>query len=263
MRAAPWAWLSCRLRCRWRARARSRLSRLDPADCLQFSGGESPPPNPPPASGRGNRLPAGARLRINLDSRRIGLRGRSYFLLPLPLAGEGVGGLWPPFLIEERRCESIGYGGGASAHSDSRRGPRAKQLTIQPSGLRRKPDDMTRAAAFGRRAHRNLVDRETGITQPFCKFRVRPRRPDREHTGRPQRPVDRLQPLRIVERVIGLANETFGTVVDIEQDGIERFRLRSYHLDDVGLPNVRAGILQALAKNVLHRAARPDDHGGP
>ncbi len=121
---------------------------------------------------------------------------------------------------------------------------------------------MTRAAALGGGAHRDLIHIEAGVAQPFGKSRMRPRGPDREHAAPLQRPMDRLQSPGIIKRVVGLADQAFRAVVDIEQDGVERRRFRCNHLDDIGAQDARARVVEAVAEDSGHRPLRPGDHGG-
>src|SRR6202043_4231957 len=106
-------------------------------------------------------------------------------------------------------------GSPAAPLSPYRRLPRAFRLC-------RKPDDMVRAAALCGGAHAYFVDNEAGVAKPPGKRAIGPRRPDREHAAPAQRAVDRLQSLRMIERIIGFADQRFGAVIDIEQDCIER-----------------------------------------
>src|ERR1700760_984971 len=84
----------------------------------------------------------------------------------------------------------------------------------------------------------------TSLTsKPAREGGMRPRRPHGEHTARPQRPADGLQSLRIIERIIGLADQALRPVVDIEQDRIERGSARPDHIGNIGLANVDARVL--------------------
>ena len=66
-----------------------------------------------------------------------------------------------------------------------------------------------------------------------------------------------LEPGDVVQPVIGLAGQAFGAVVDIEQDGIESARMTRDHVGDIHLLDAHAGIAQAVAENLRHRASCP------
>jgi hypothetical protein len=136
---------------------------------------------------------------------------------------------------------------------------RCSTRTLLP---RCKPDDMAGTAALGGGAHGNLVHGEAGFAKPFGKQGMRPRRPNRQHAAGPQCPADGFQPLQIVERIVGFADQTLGAIVDIEQDRIKRRRMGLNHLDDVCGENACAGIGKAIAEDVSHWTLRPRDHGG-
>src|SRR6202022_1867074 len=97
--------------------------------------------------------------------------------------------------------------------------------------------------------------------KPFGKCGIPPRRPDREPATRPQRPEDRLQSLWVVERIVGFANKALRTIIDIEQDRIERRGVRLNHVDDVRVADTGARIVKAIADDAGYGTARPRDDG--
>jgi hypothetical protein len=114
---------------------------------------------------------------------------------------------------------------------------------------------MARAAALGGGAYGNLIHIEASVAKPFGKQRVRPGRPHRKHAARPQGPVDRLQPVRIIERIIGFADQALRPVIDIEQDRIERARIRLNDIDNIGAPDAGPGIVKTVPEQ-LRRCGR-------
>jgi len=65
----------------------------------------------------------------------------------------------------------------------------------------------------------------------------------------------------VIERIIGFADQRFGAVIDIEQDCIERRRLRLNHLDNIGTADAGARIVKTVAEQAGHRTPGPRDHG--
>src|SRR5437870_11729909 len=108
---------------------------------------------------------------------------------------------------------------------------------------------MTCAAAPSGGADVDFVDVKTGEAQAFCKWRVGSGGPDRQNALRPQRRPSHFQSGQVVERIIGLADQALRTVIDIQQDRVERPRVRAHYVENVALQYARTRIIQAAGKD--------------
>ena len=80
----------------------------------------------------------------------------------------------------------------------------------------RHPDHVARATASAGGADVDFIDVETCASKALGECRVGSRRPDGEHAPRPQRRPRRLQPTRIVERIVAFPGQPFRPVVDVK-----------------------------------------------
>ncbi len=86
--------------------------------------------------------------------------------------------------------------------------------------------------------------------------------PDGEHAAGPQRRAGRRQPGSGIEPVIAGPAQAVGTIVDIEQDGVEGRVAGLDRRSDVGGLELHARIVEAVAEDRGERAARPGDDLG-
>ena len=119
---------------------------------------------------------------------------------------------------------------------------------------------MPRAALPGVRAHPRLLHGEADLAQALREGRVRPGRPHRQHPAGPQHRPGRIQALQAVQPVVGPARETFGTVVDIEQDGVEAGPFGTHDQADVLLAHAHPRIVEGPAGQLRQRTAVPRHH---
>ncbi len=141
-------------------------------------------------------------------------------------------------------------GSGASA----RYGPvEITALTPERLSLRCEPNPESRslgepdrapAAAISARSRGDLFGLEADLRQSLREDRIGRDRPDRQHAAAFQRIERGAQSGGRVEPVVLAPGDPVGSIVDVEEDAVERRLLAAEQLCNIGFPHVDAGIFE-------------------
>src|SRR5829696_7349670 len=116
-------------------------------------------------------------------------------------------------------------------------------------GRGRHPDHVPGAAAAPARAHRYLVDRESGPPQALREAAIRSGGPYGKDAARAQRAAGLAEAGDVVEAVVGLARQPLGPVVDVEQDGVVGPTSLRHQAGDITFDDADPRVRQAIPEN--------------
>ena len=106
------------------------------------------------------------------------------------------------------------------------------------------------------------LDGEAGAMQSVREARIVLRRPHAEATTGTQRDACALETAHAVKRGVARCGERVGTVIDVEQDRVERGLLAMYHRSDVLDAHLDTRIVERTVREVREWTAIPRDDLG-
>ena len=120
--------------------------------------------------------------------------------------------------------------------------------------------DFTFTPAFSLFVDCDSQDDISRLAEALAELRIRPCGPHGQHATGTQCRTRGAQALEIVQHIVGVAREPFRTVVDVEQNRVERRMAGPDQLADIAFVDAHARVRQAIAENLAHRTACPFDH---
>jgi hypothetical protein len=105
-----------------------------------------------------------------------------------------------------------------------------------------------------------LLHLEADFSQTIAEFLIGACRPHGQHTSGPQCGEGRFQACSAVEPIVPIPGQSFGTIVDVEQDGIPGTLLRTQYHGNIDFAHCDPVVPERMAGKVPQGTAVPRHH---